>query len=177
MWDPETELLNPKISATALEQSSLNLWLEYLGGYFTGTNHLLDGQNVLFPFVKEYSTQQGALSQPLDGSAISITWLKASKPRRYRAGNTRRAFLKTSWTIYLRAGGKNSGDGGPTVTIKKIGDCLHALLLNKVATAPLARKGIHHIDIGNPTVVQGTDIAMRKIVISAELHYPVETYA
>lgn len=175
-WNPDTPLSKPNVSATALEQSSLDLWLEFLGGYFDGNVHSLNGENIQFPSA-HFTTQQGSLPQPLEGQAISITWLKPGKANRRNIGNKKVAFLRTNWTFWIRAAGKNVGQGGPQVQAKRVSDLLYALLVNKAATLPLARKGIHHIDATNSVLVASAEYGMRSMIVSANLKYVTDSEA
>jgi hypothetical protein len=169
-WTPGTALSSAAVAFSAVEGNSLTLWKEFLEGWFDGAAHTINATSITFPVAKT-SFQVGNLVQPLDGLAISMVWLRSSKPARRRNTNQRKAFLKTSWQVWIRSQGVNTGTGGPAVVVRKASDLLLAVLSDKTATHPLARKGIHHIEATNQSVVTSEDFHTRSMIVTAELRY------
>jgi hypothetical protein len=173
-WDTTTDLTSPAVSGVGLEQKTLDLLYEFLEGYFSGTSHAVDGVSTDFPAVALDFQGAKPFPTPLGGAAITLTWLRSGKAKRRKEPGKRQAYLRTAFQIWVRAAGENVGDGGPAVLAKRVCDLLYALLNKKRLTVPLARKGIHHVEATNGTLVSVDAYHMRAMTITAELQFPIE---
>ena len=171
-WDPTTPLTGT-LSAANLEEDFLELWKEYLGGYFDGREHDLNDEAVQFPRVDEFVFQQFPLpSQPLNGSSLIIAWTVSNRGRAYRTSGNEKFFqLPFTLNIYARASGSNSGTGGPAKIIKGLASLIYSLLANRYHTYYLAQKGIHRIRPQSPALVTAFPEPMRSVTVQGEIYY------
>lgn len=164
----------PAVNAQAIEASVMNLWHEFLSGFFNGQPHVIGAaaEAVVFP-VADLLFQQSAPPQPMSNPAITLVWCDGA-PRRRRCwemtgGRRQEMFYQgVYWNFWIRASGTNSRRA-----CRQVSDLLYALLCNSAATHPLAQRGIQRILPQTPRVVQETDYALRLITAGATLRYPV----
>ena len=168
-WNVTTPLTNAAITSAKLEQATLDLWAEYLGGYFSGTSHGLDGATTTFPLVGLSFQADKLPAQPTNGTVISVVWDRPAvvKPRLQQG--KRVSYIKARFTFYIRSAGQNTGDGGPKVAVKKACDLLFALLSSKAETLPLAMKGIHHVRPQQASVQTMNELIERRMSVNAVL--------
>ncbi|HXJ61149.1 MAG TPA: hypothetical protein VNU68_31270 [Verrucomicrobiae bacterium] len=166
------ELTKPAITIVSVEQSALNLWHEFLAGYFDGAAHLIRGNSVVFPDAQLLFQQAKQPTKPLSIHLVGVTQPRVI--RRMLPNGRRTGQVDMIWNFWLRASGVNTGTGGPDVQIKKLEDALFMLLSDKLLTAPLARRGIHHVAPRLGAVSASAEYAMRTLTVSAVLRFPLE---
>jgi hypothetical protein len=172
-WNPATPLTSPRIRGESIEEDFMNLWHEFLGGYFDGTEHTINDRAVLCPRA-EINIQQGREpSQPLKGNLIVGTWIESETPKVYGVTGGRCYELKFEMDFWLRSSGSNKGDGGPQVTIRRLDSILYSLLSNRKLTLPLARKGIRALRASSPSLVTSMVEPMRNVAVRGVIYYTV----
>ena len=170
-------LTKPDVNELALEQSVLDLFGEFLTGYFDGQPHTVGlTTNVAFP-VATLKFQQSALPQPLKGAAISLVWNSPGIVRRSweNLANVRQEVCTTQarWSFWVRAELPDIGDAkalGMDVAQKLFG-----LLTNSAATRPLAQRGIHRLRPSTPAFVTDTGYVLRVVPCTAQLRWFVRS--
>lgn len=181
-WTPGTELTKPAVNAAQVEESTLDLFSEFLKGYFTGGTFTINEKAVKF-FNAIVAFQQAHLPQPLDdvtngtpdGVAIQLVLIKESRVRITRIAAEFRAFQNFRITLFLRAQGPNKNLGGPEIRVRELGGMVTNLFNNKVATQFLNRKGIRQIRCHAPMLLQNDKYSMREMQLVGQLQYPTES--
>lgn len=196
-------LTKPAISALALEKSLLDLWEEFLSGYFDGANHGVGPlEAAVFPEA-QLRFQQSAVDQPLDGVAITLVWVTPTRNRTEwedvtnadgSGGRQAQAFDDVMLNFWIRAAGDQAAPTNARHECMKAASLLKGLIANRAATLPLAQKGIHHLRPMDPQLVaegssegkasnklKGGDAArlhaLRLVSCRAELRYPIKENA
>lgn len=171
-------LTKSAVDQFALEQTTLELVNEFLGGYFDGNPHAVGGRTLTFPKV-ELAYQQSAVSQPLHGVAITTVWTQGGKTWRgwETIGGARQQmfYTRTTMNFWVRGQGQATAQGTANARCQQAMDLLQGLLLNPDATRALAQKGISHLRPEPGGAVMSADYVMRLIRCEAHLRYPVKT--
>jgi len=163
------DLTRPPITADRLEETTLNLWHEFLSGFFDGSVKNVRGNSILFPSAQLLFQQA---PQPQQNLSIQVVWNRDGRPTRADDEQTeRKTYIRSSFQFYLRAKGSNDGSGGPEITIRSLIDKLFLLLSDKELTLPLARKGITHIRPNSPLLLASTDYVMRSVLVRTVLRF------
>jgi len=173
-WNPEslTDLTAEELQTSSFEDSALDLWQEFLAGWFSGTTHTLRGESKAFPSAS-LTFQDMPISQPMSGLHIQIA----------HVGFTQRAF-RQDWSdgywrnvtqglinFYIRVLGKTPrSDGQNDIALARTtGDLLYSLLSGIVEVRPLNRKGIYAIRPAVPKII--TDGVGISRLLSANARY------
>lgn len=171
-WTPHTAMTRMAVRGDSLEEDTMALWDEFLGGWYNGAPIVIvrDAKNVA---KADRNFQQDVIKQPLEGVAIAIVWTRGSQPKRRSYGNTKRAFQKATLTFFVKSKGDNKGEG-PKTLVRKTADQLVGILNHKGNTLPLARKGIRHVRAENPKLEPSSDYHVRSVTVTAELQYTLD---
>lgn len=167
-------LTNPAVDANALETSVMKLWQEFLAQYFDGGQHNVGAVgNVQFPQV-ELHFQQSAVTQPLDGTAITLVWSGPCGRPPWTGwevvGGSRQEmrYELVAWNFWVRASGTNA-----RAACKLAADRLAGLLGNRAETHALGAKGVSRLKPSAPRAIQETDYVLRLVTCVGTLRYPV----
>jgi hypothetical protein len=173
------------VSELKIESSVLELFNEFLKGFFDGGSHAVGGNaSVLFPQA-ELRFQQASHTEPLNGVGISMAWVTGSLPKYHweTVNGTRQqmALMRPRWMFFIRAQLAESGSGNAKAAAQNAAQLLFALLENSAATKPLAQRGIHRLRPSSPQLISegpgaipgDPAFAMRMVGCSALLRYAV----
>jgi hypothetical protein len=173
-WNPGTPLTSPAIRAESLEEDFMNLWHEFLEGYFDGQGHDVNGASSDFPLIEIIIQQGKKPTQPLNGNLIAGTWTVGQKPLGYGWTRETKVFeVPFNITFWMRSSGSNTGTGGPHVMVRRLDSLLFGLLNNRKNTLPLARKGIRALRCQSPVLVTTSPEPMRSVVVTGTILYSV----
>jgi hypothetical protein len=177
-----TSLTKPEVSELAVVTTALDLWCEFLGGYFDGAAHAV-GANDPVDFPKaELLFQQAPVTQPselpanasLDTLSVALVWNEPTK--KWIAWETvagqRQQVAQTLVTVnfWVRAAGSQARARG-----KLAADRLHGLLNNSGETRALGQKGILRVRAGEPRAVASGDFTLYLVVAAMQLRYPIRS--
>lgn len=177
-----TTLTKPAVSELAVCGSTLDLFCEFLTGYFDGAAHAV-GANVPVIFPKaELLFQQAPITQPSDKApgavrdtlAITLVWNDPVK--KWRAwetvDNERQEIMQAaaSFNFWIRATGTNAKAQG-----KLAADRLAALLDNSGATRALGQQGILRVRAGEPRAVASGEFTLYLLTATAQLRYAIKS--
>jgi hypothetical protein len=160
-WTPEsTAPLGADIDVSAVEESSMKLWQEFLAGYFNGAVHF----QMPYPQAS-LSFQQAQLPQPLDGLNLHVVGSTTGKPRIFPMPRGLTAFQRINWTFFLRASVKaGRADGHNSESLVRWGaDALYHVLMSDGQLFPLYRAGILQIRPSPSRPVASLEYAMRSL--------------
>jgi hypothetical protein len=175
-----TSLTKPEVSELAVVGGTLDLFCEFLTGYFDGEEHAVGANEpVVFPEA-ELLFQQSPVTQPSDKAAgagldtLAITMVWNDPTRKWRAfenvGGARQEIVQAqaSFNFWVRATGQNARAQG-----KLAADRLNALLNNSGETRALGQKGILRVRAGEPRNVASGDFTLYLVTATAQLRYAV----
>ena len=180
-WNPESgdPLTSSVISMTGVEATSMELWAEFLSGYFDGNLHMLRGAYIQFPTAVKIHFQEDNITvkqDSMDGLYIGITQERPAKAqKRLFPGDIWRMTERVRLNFWFRARVKTPQGGQNGHSLVRWGsDTLYAILSSNLLSAPLSRKGMTSFCSNPPTLISGGVISMRQISLSVTYTYDVE---
>ena len=180
LWDTASELTASALDSMSVEQGAMALWHEFLGGYFSGSIHTVEGVEIDFPLaaIKCQETQFASAGAADLHLAIHVLWLKSGAVRRFLEPDDyfgmRGAYQDATWTFHFRAKGQNQGDGGPRYLVRRLADLAFGLLQKQAVVVYLGRKGIRRIRPQSPVLVSDDRMHLRSMIVKARLVYDAE---
>ena len=167
-WEPEsqTPLTSPPITAGQFEETAMNLWGEFLNGYFNEQLHFINNlaSPILFPAAR-LVFQQNEAPQPVEGTFIHIILADPGKIEERVVDGQYQAWQRIMLEFYVRANTKeNLADGSDRdILCSRVADRLYGLLQDRGASIPLQEKGFRYIRPTPPGIRYDTNYSTRCI--------------
>jgi hypothetical protein len=181
LWNPESgdPLTASAISVTAVEETSMKLWHEFLAGYFDGNLHMLRGAYVPFPVANKIHFQEDAIisgESAMDGLYIGVTQERPAKAlKRLFPGEIWMVTERVKLSLWFRARVKTPQGGQNSHSMVRFGsDAAFAILESNLLSKPLSRKGMSSICVKPPILISGGSLPMRQVSLEATYTYALE---
>jgi hypothetical protein len=173
---PMSALTSPAITQLTVESGVAHLLDEWLGQWFDGEVHGMGSEPAcVWPDAERRFGQGPIAAQPLEGVEIRVLM----HPRGEAAAVCDTALYQgklitdyVTLNFWIRA--KAAGAGQSQRLAQTVGQLLKGLLTYPPARAPLAVKGITHLQPQGPaSVMPSADYATRLVVCAAQVQYAV----
>jgi hypothetical protein len=169
-WAPETpEIpLAVNVKAGALEETTAQIWYEFLRGYFDGESHF----GYEFPLAKDVIFQQNAPTQEIEGLVLHIVSVLDGVSRTRRYGDGKFVIVDVmKWEIFCKAKFTTPPTTGETADSlsRRASDMIYGLVRRYAEMRPLYRTGIINVRSSPPKLLPSTAYYTRQLLITAKL--------